>query len=154
MNKKPKRLTHKEFSFTRYEKDGEIFYKVDFYTPSLSLAFTLTNNEWTNLLEFLRSTKSKKHLPENAVAYAEFDIDTNFYRYLDTDTDSVFETIFREAGLDYKPSEKYKRKIMKMIEDAKKHILARRIYLRKGFALVMPRERFKRFREYVLSNEK
>jgi hypothetical protein len=164
----------KEFSIGKIKKYRYIYISFNYSMPYIKLL--LTYKEWKNLLKFLNRTKSRKYLPKHKLQYAEFDMDTNLYRYsdarpivyewmsklmvpmkiprrIDKKSKKWFQRYKKQFEIDRKRSWEREKKHLKIKkEDAKRNLISKKVYIRKeGIVICMERKQFMRFREYCLN---
>jgi hypothetical protein len=82
-----KKIIIKEFEVIKSKSDRRVYIKLN---KPLVIVLGLTYQEWDNLFNFLKKTKSKVHLPKHKIQYNHFDIDSNKCQYKDSRPYNVY----------------------------------------------------------------
>lgn len=125
------------------------------------IKFTLTKLEWDNLLIFLKRTNEKTFLPNDAIAYAGYDITNNKILYANESKYDFFLNSMKEIIIE--KSAQIEKGLNKMLDQAESEMIQIRqgetlsefLFLISGKTLFLfSRDDFKRFREFCVNENR
>ena len=148
MKKASKRAPKSEFSVSIFQRGSP---HAVIWFNRLGIGIRLNRTQWKQLVAFLKATLNRRRLPKGKVAYAEFDIHTNYYRYHEREPRTLIR-ILRPYGIREERVQRLKHEYRIRAKSYGRHLLGDPVYLRtKEVVLALEREKFKRLRAFCLS---
>lgn len=149
MKKASKRSPLSEFSVSIFQRGSP---HAVIWFNGLGIGLRLNRTQWKRLVAFLKATLNRRRLPKGRIAYAEFDIHTNYYRYHENEKEPrTLIRILRPYGMKEERVRQLKHEYRIRAKSYGRHLLGDPVYLRtKEVVLALEREKFKRLRTVCL----